>query len=1053
MDKNSTAGNIRMNVFTVLLSLLFVFCPKGVSAQWEPAMLPGSEPCRGLAIKNDTVVLAGIAGVYRNTAQGMVWEKVFAPPPNEDVFTLFQNGDTLLATCSVSAFMSLDFGASWSPFDVPSMYSSTIQSFFINDGYVFIGDNDEGLFRGDFSGNSWELIQELNLFQKGIQAKLINDEIWVGEYDGIYRSADNGNTWTTVNDTVYATNRFLVEGDTIIMGGGNKNVRSFDGGNTWENMNLSIDNIYELEYYDGKVYGAKNNYLGVSSDWGNTWNFTQLMHQGGWLLNLAFTADAFYITNGLGCIRSNDSGETWHYIATGLRSGYGIDDMSMAGDCIVFSTNPGVSYIGKSENPIWHTPDIKSIKTFITTGEKNGVKYGAVAFDGLYAATDNLANWVKIDTAGFPPDAAQFMTEGSELAVWNGSDIIYHSADGGITWNASGGNYALPPDSPKSPYVYVNDTLYYMSNGGVKYSTDIFPNAVYALNFGLPNNYPYKEIYNIGSRLFTYSTQGLFMSQDRGDHWVEISEPLENLAGINSFYVSNPIFGRAGIIIPIENQLYFTPDFGQTWGLFNHGLPEFETVAGGLALDDAFYIKLSNVFGSFFYRRSFASSTLNTYSGLVYLDENINGIHEPNEPPLPQMLVYSNVDDKYYSSGDDGMYSFILDATPDTLCLAPPSPYSVISPDCHIANDTISGLDFGVYLPPGIKDLQITLTLSAPLVPGFDRLLTATVQNVGSTTESGEVNLKLHPLVDFINADPMLTSNINDSLLTWSFTDLPPLQSLNFTATINTPASVPVGSVASFVADVIPSEDDATPYNNYYNLSRQRVVGSYDPNDKQVRPFIFTPDSIANQSPLDYTVRFQNTGNFPATFVFIKDTLSQNLDPATFRVLSSSHPMTWTMEGPGIVTFRFDNINLPDSTSNELASHGFVKYSIQAKPGLQLGDKIENTAYIYFDFNEPVVTNTTVTTVTNPLATHEAIKKAALTIAPNPTTGKASIHLPFPTNGPGELQVLSSLGKLELHKKTVSDTEWLDISALSKGIYFVQWKANGAIFNGKIALQ
>jgi hypothetical protein len=59
----------------------------------------------------------------------------------------------------------------------------------------------------------------------------------------------------------------------------------------------------------------------------------------------------------------------------------------------------------------------------------------------------------------------------------------------------------------------------------------------------------------------------------------------------------------------------------------------------------------------------------------------------------------------------------------------------------------------------------------------------------------------------------------------------------------------------------------------------------------------------------------------------------------------------------------FDNIALPDSTTNEAGSHGFVQYSVRAKAGLPNGAQIPNTASIYFDFNLPVVTNATHSTL------------------------------------------------------------------------------------------
>jgi hypothetical protein len=85
-----------------------------------------------------------------------------------------------------------------------------------------------------------------------------------------------------------------------------------------------------------------------------------------------------------------------------------------------------------------------------------------------------------------------------------------------------------------------------------------------------------------------------------------------------------------------------------------------------------------------------------------------------------------------------------------------------------------------------------------------------------------------------------------------------------------------------------------------------------------------------------------------------------------------------------VIWFRFNNILLPDSNTNELLSHGFVKYRIQPKSSLVLGDMIENEAYIYFDFNAPILTNTTTTIVAIPTDLASMQKGQTLEIKPNP---------------------------------------------------------------------
>lgn len=143
----------------------------------------------------------------------------------------------------------------------------------------------------------------------------------------------------------------------------------------------------------------------------------------------------------------------------------------------------------------------------------------------------------------------------------------------------------------------------------------------------------------------------------------------------------------------------------------------------------------------------------------------------------------------------------------------------------------------------------------------------------------------------------------------------------------------------------------------------QPVVDSYDPNDKQVVPAGTTARHYTpTQGVLDYQVRFQNTGSAPAYFVTVVDTLAAELDLRTLRLGASSHPCQLSVTGTGrpVLTFTFSGLTLPESTRDALGSQGFVRFTIQPKAGLAPHTEVANYADIFFDYNEPVRTNTTI---------------------------------------------------------------------------------------------
>jgi hypothetical protein len=153
-----------------------------------------------------------------------------------------------------------------------------------------------------------------------------------------------------------------------------------------------------------------------------------------------------------------------------------------------------------------------------------------------------------------------------------------------------------------------------------------------------------------------------------------------------------------------------------------------------------------------------------------------------------------------------------------------------------------------------------------------------------------------------------------------------------------------------------PVEDYAEKFDRHCLM----VTGSYDPNDKQGFPNGYGPDHLIEpNTEIEYLVRFQNTGNDTAFLVVILDTLSEYFDLNTIELGGSSHPFKFQVLEDNVLEFRFENIMLPDSFVNEPTSNGFFTYRIQQQMDLPLGTELRNSAAIYFDFNDPIITNET----------------------------------------------------------------------------------------------
>ncbi|MDF2456656.1 MAG: hypothetical protein K0R51_2649 [Cytophagaceae bacterium] len=228
-----------------------------------------------------------------------------------------------------------------------------------------------------------------------------------------------------------------------------------------------------------------------------------------------------------------------------------------------------------------------------------------------------------------------------------------------------------------------------------------------------------------------------------------------------------------------------------------------------------------------------------------------------------------------------------------------------------------------------------------------------------------------------------------------------------------------------------------------------RIVNSYDPNEKSVVPAGLTDEHfIKDNTRLKYHVDFQNTGTDVAYTVVIRDTLSEFLDPASILFGAASHPYEWDITGKGILTMTFNNINLPDSNANEKDSHGYISFEIAQQSGNPLGTVIRNTAAIYFDYNDPIITNTVFNTVNNdanppipepPAKIITSVSSSSamdlVMVYPNPAKESAVFQVSDAYEGNFNLVIKDMTGREVFRKENISGNRYqLSSRQLSSGV-------------------
>jgi uncharacterized repeat protein (TIGR01451 family) len=480
---------------------------------------------------------------------------------------------------------------------------------------------------------------------------------------------------------------------------------------------------------------------------------------------------------------------------------------------------------------------------------------------------------------------------------------------------------------------------------------------------------------------------------------------------------------------------------GMSWEIFTPG-KSFYRFQGGS------WTPLGNFMeGCFMLRVNTAGMDHYPVLGSVYFDYNGNGIRDAGEASAGNRSVWILPDSlSSISSPVTGFYGFYLENGNYIDSLEVPSGWHTTTPSTYsiTVNDSgISGLDFGIQ-----PDQYVPAEVLGTLCPPFPRCLTQrtyslNLLNNGWETATGIASFVLDPLMSYVSASPVPDS-ISANTLYWHYGPLQAGQN----APINVNVIIPAGPGQILTTLNVWTADSAGNSMMTDNDTLiQTIACSYDPNDKAVNPpgtyqgGVFYPDLVSEGTSLEYQIRFQNTGNDTAYVIVVRDTLDPQLDLATLEILGSSHDMTVNIGADRVLTFNFNNIYLPDSFVDEPGSHGFVQYRLRPLSGTPLPFDILNTAYIYFDLNSPVVTNTTLSHYDFPAGiTYPASESDSkdILLVPNPSSGDFIIRIPQEIESPHHVIIRNAIGEV-VRDLGIFEGQEIPVKRnhLPSGIYFI----------------
>ena len=439
---------------------------------------------------------------------------------------------------------------------------------------------------------------------------------------------------------------------------------------------------------------------------------------------------------------------------------------------------------------------------------------------------------------------------------------------------------------------------------------------------------------------------------------------------------------------------------------------------------------------------SYGGANIYSISGKAYYDLDNDSAFGINDIPLAQQQIEKQPSGQIFYTDQNGDY-ILGDTTNATFTLTHLSTNGfsvsdgVASHSVAVGSSNLSGFNFNLA-PDSMFHSISTSTFTAIPRCNSSVAFQTSITNQGTYIDSGSVTFNFDPQMTYTNSNP--SGVVSGNSITFTYSNLYPMETRTFTSGFLLPGA----GITLYTSTHATTFDGAgSILSTDTTLNAFLIRCSFDPNDKEVTPAgAGANHQVFMDEELRYLIRFQNTGTDTAFNIIVTDTISPGLNINSLFVISTSH-LCWIEKiGGELMRFHFDDILLPDSNVNEPASHGYIYFRVK---GLQTNPDptvVTNSANIYFDFNPPIITNTTLTTFSNstvgiaPIGGPEA---GTIRLSPHPMQESTLLLFDGIKDHSHLLELMDISGRTVKPTVTFKGTSYLlQRESLSSGTYFIK---------------
>lgn len=540
-------------------------------------------------------------GIYKSTDEGISWNKLFLNDFSWpiDYFGLGINDsdDLFVGTNGAGIYRSTDLGLTWSAINQGFTSSEGWVFAFDDIEHIYVGDGDHwGLFKSTNNGDSWRFLRKFGTLSIAIDSL---NTVYVGTWDTLYKSTDDGVTWNALNNGLPSVpiGSILIKNDNEIFIGtgylfyGNGVYYSSDGGYSWSQRGLLNEVVYSLAMHPSGIIFAGTMQNGVyrSKDNGQNWEQLNngLINKNIYRLKMASSNILFASSESDGGIyKSTDLGDTWQNVGLPIAT---VESVVFDTDNNLYACTYGGVQKYNYSSQTWTNLGLPKLQYMILDDEN--YLFAGTSGNGVYKSSNFGKSWDTTSSLGESGNVILNMakyTDGSVLLGTN--NFIKRTTDKGISWSTIDNgldhwvsNLSVSPEG----YLYVITNVKLYRSKLIDSSFVMVKDSIEAdyNNFILASGR--------GGRVYYVqagSSGGVFRSIDYGDFWTRISDSSCYSISVFNDYVCVGL-ASGGVLL--------SPNQGDNWEIVSNGFPIGGQVYSSF-FDSSGYLYCSIKFGGLY---------------------------------------------------------------------------------------------------------------------------------------------------------------------------------------------------------------------------------------------------------------------------------------------------------------------------------------------------------------------------------------------------------------------------------------------------------------------